>query len=58
MAITLVMPGGLLYAAVKRGNQLNERKTLSLVAEEINQLSGDLLTFQSSASSARIAAAQ
>ena len=58
VAITLVMPGGLLYAAVKRGSQLKERKTLSLVTQDIKQLSGDLLTFQSADSNLRIAAVQ
>jgi hypothetical protein len=56
--ITIALPGGLLYAAIKRNFQLQERKQLKLITQEINQLSGDLLTFQSAASNLSIAALQ
>ncbi|MEN8168552.1 MAG: hypothetical protein ABFR65_13885 [Pseudomonadota bacterium] len=54
--ITVVLPGGLLYAAVKHNFQLQERRQLKLISQEINQFSRDLLTFQSAASGLRIAA--
>ena len=54
--ITIALPGGLLYAALKHNYQLDERKQLELVTLEINQLSGDLLTFQSAASRLKVAA--
>ncbi|MDJ0805559.1 MAG: hypothetical protein QNJ78_01880 [Gammaproteobacteria bacterium] len=45
--ITLVMPGGLLYAAVKRSNQLERRENLALLTADLQQLDGDLNAFQS-----------
>ena len=54
--ITIALPGGLLYAAIKHNAQLDERRQLERVTREITQLSGDLLTFQSAASSLQVAA--
>lgn len=54
--ITVAMPGGLLYAALKQNNNMMERKTLATLTHEINQLSADLLTFQSAASGLRMVA--
>jgi len=45
--ITIVMPGGLLYAAIKRGHQLEKRQELTQLTQDINQLTGDLLTLES-----------
>ena len=56
--ITLVMPGGLLYAAVKRGNHLEKRQDLSLLTQDIEQLSGDLLTLEAISANLQIAALQ
>jgi hypothetical protein len=44
--ITIVMPGGLLYAAIKRGSQLEKRQDLAQLTQDINQLSGDLQSFE------------
>ncbi|MEN8178334.1 MAG: hypothetical protein ABFS39_06885 [Pseudomonadota bacterium] len=56
--ITVVMPGGLLYAAVKSNNQLERRQDLTLLSEDIEQLSGDLHTLESTPGNLRIAALQ
>lgn len=44
--ITIVMPGGLLYAAIKRGNQLEGRQQFAQLNQDIHQLSGDLNHFE------------
>jgi hypothetical protein len=56
--ITVVMPGGLLYAAIVRGKQKGREKQLALVNQDIHQLSADILTFQSAASKLQVASLQ
>jgi hypothetical protein len=53
--ITIVMPGGLLYAAIVRGKHKGREKQLAQVTEDIHQLSADILTFQSTASTLKVA---
>jgi hypothetical protein len=54
--ITLVMPGGLLYAIVKRSKQVQRRETLSLLTRDIEQLTGDLQTLGSVSVTMQVAA--
>ena len=54
--ITLVMPGGLLYAAVKHGKQLEKRQELKQLTQDIQQLTGDLLILESTSGKLQIAA--
>ncbi len=56
--ITIVMPGGLLYAAIKRSNQLVKRQELTQLTQDINQLTGDLLTLESASGKLQIATFQ
>jgi enhancing lycopene biosynthesis protein 2 len=56
--VTLVMPGGLLYAAVKQGNHLEKRQNLSLLTEDIAQLSGDLLALETTSDKLQVTTMQ
>jgi|GEM_PF-2131791 len=55
LIITLAVPGGSLYAIVKHKIQLDRRKELTQVTEEIDRLSIDLLAFEGAAPDVRIA---
>ena len=54
--ITIVMPGGLLYATVKRTKQTQRRQNLNLLTQDIEQLTGDLHTLGSIYPETQIAA--
>ena len=54
--ITLVMPGGVLYAIVKHSKQVQRRQNLNLLTRDIEQLTGDLQTLESVSVTMQVAA--
>jgi len=55
--ITVIMPGGLLYAAYKKARHEQAKNALVSVSADIEELSADLLSLQSSASPTVVARA-
>lgn len=53
--LTAILPGGLLYAGYKRARQAQANSELARVSAEIEELSGDLLALESSATTVMVA---
>lgn len=53
--ITLVMPGGLLYAAIKKGSHRQEQQRLEQVTQDLSQLNADLLALSTQAAEHKVA---
>lgn len=56
--ITVIMPGGLLYAAVRKGNLEQVKVELAEMTEDIDELSRDLLAMQAVAGELTVAQLQ
>ena len=53
--ITIALPGGMMYAAIKTSKHYEQRQKLADLTEEINLLSGDLHIFETTNGKTRIA---
>lgn len=56
--ITVVMPGGLIYAKLRLDSYKRSEKALALVSAELDQISGDLVSFQTENGELLVAVAQ
>jgi hypothetical protein len=56
--ITIIMPGGLLYAAIRTGNLEQAKAELAEVTEDMEELSSDLLAMQAVAGELTVAQLQ
>jgi hypothetical protein len=56
--ITVIMPGGLVYAAIRKANIEEAREQLSEITDDMTELSQDLLVMQSGAGGLKLAKLQ
>lgn len=55
MLIAVILPGGLLYAAVRKGNLEQAKVELAETTEDLDELSHDLLAMQAVAGELTVA---
>lgn len=58
MLIAVILPGGLLYAAVRKGNLEQAKVELAEMTEDMDELSRDLLAMQAVAGELTLAQLQ
>lgn len=56
--VTLIMPGGLIYAKLRHDAYKQSERKLNRVSEELGRISSELIAFQADSGEMRIAAAQ
>jgi hypothetical protein len=56
--ITVIMPGGLIYAKLRLDSYKRSEQALALVNAELDQISGDLVAFQTESGELMVAVAQ